>query len=656
MDPENAIEICNISKTYRVKVEDKEGKKGLLNKTPMKVIENKVIDNISLKIKKGDVLGVLGRNGSGKSTFLSLLARIMEPDSGTIERSGRIASILELGMGFHGDMSGRENIYLKGELYGFSKKEIDKRIDRIIEYSGIKEYIDNPVRTYSSGMTGRLAFAIMVNVDSDIMLVDEVLSVGDVTFSSKANEHFKKMSKSGKTVLLVTHNTAIMEQMCNRAIWIESGHIVMDDTPKKVCAEYNQKMSNSLEILEDLANTDVADAQYKLGIMYRDGINCKPDYRKYEEWIYRSSTNGYLPALVEYGDILVEKNTNESLKEAINYYSSASERKHSEAKRKMAALINRNHNNDLNELENIFQRLSSNDDASFEYRYADLILKTSITKADRKRAFQMFEKSAMDGNADAMYQCALMLKDGNGVGKNYEKMIEYLEKGANVGHIPSMYLLGELYSSSDYITRDYSISFKWYLAAAKLGDHRSQYEVAMMYRHGHGVETDKKKSDEWLNSYTKYILASYQLLAADVLRNNPMKECPSPEYFYKKSAAIGNFYALNALLDMEKHSEIEKLDDTTKDDLLKTLEKYYSSKKTLVGDYYFEHDPDKGIEMYKISAALGDGDAQLKLAKIYSEGKYVERNPELFKKYLLMAVNRGLPEAKQIMKDNNVVQ
>lgn len=192
MDPKNAIEIRNIVKTFKIEVEDPEKKGGILNRNHTKTIENKVLDGITLDIRKGDVLGVLGRNGSGKSTFLSMIARIMEPDSGTIECSGKVASILELGMGFHCDLSGRENIYLKGQLYGFSKDEIDCKIEKIIDYAGIKEYVDNPVRTYSSGMMGRLAFAIMINVESDIMLVDEVLSVGDSAFETKAKEHFKK--------------------------------------------------------------------------------------------------------------------------------------------------------------------------------------------------------------------------------------------------------------------------------------------------------------------------------------------------------------------------------------------------------------------------------------------------------------------------------
>ena len=297
MAENNALELVGITKSFTIEVEDTE-KKGILNKNPTKKITNLVLDNITINIKKGETLGVLGRNGSGKSTFLSIIARILEPDSGTIVRNGKIASILELGMGFHPDMSGRENIYLKGELYGFSRKEIDKKIDTIIEYSGISKYIDNPIRTYSSGMTGRLAFAIMVNVDSDIMLVDEVLSVGDTSFELKAREHFKKLAQSGKTILFVSHNINFIESVCNRAIWIESGKIIRDGPAKLVCSEYQNKMSESPEIIEDLAMAGVPDAQYKLALMYRDGKEFGQNDTLYTEWIKRAANSGHTRAQV----------------------------------------------------------------------------------------------------------------------------------------------------------------------------------------------------------------------------------------------------------------------------------------------------------------------------------------------------------------------
>ena len=282
MNPDSAIEIQNVSKiiSMRAHHEKNRGRFGLY-----KTLKKTVLEGVTLTIRKGEVVGVIGRNGSGKSTLLSIIAKIMEPTCGTITHNGKIATILELGMGFHPDMTGRENIYLKGQLYGFSKKEIDRRVDNIISYSGIGDQIDDPVKTYSSGMSGRLAFAIMANVDSDIMLVDEVLSTGDLAFSAKAKQHFKEVSTSGKTVLFVSHNLDAIESMCTRVIWIEKGSIIKDGAPKSICSEYKNYMENSLDVIEDFAKSGVADAQYKLSRLYMDGTHLKKDINLYEYWL-----------------------------------------------------------------------------------------------------------------------------------------------------------------------------------------------------------------------------------------------------------------------------------------------------------------------------------------------------------------------------------
>ena len=203
MDPKNAIEIKNVKKSFKIEVRDYEKDNTKSSKVSTKSITNPVLKDVSFNIERGEIVGILGRNGSGKSTLLSIISKILEPDSGSIELSGKVATILELNMGFNADLSGRENIYLKSELYGIPRKETDKKIDSIIEYSGIGKYIDSPIRTYSSGMTGRLAFSVLINVDADILIVDEVLSTGDASFSAKAVEHFKNLVKRGKTVLVV---------------------------------------------------------------------------------------------------------------------------------------------------------------------------------------------------------------------------------------------------------------------------------------------------------------------------------------------------------------------------------------------------------------------------------------------------------------------
>ena len=187
MSNENAVTVRNVCKTFTTRSDSNHGKK--LFKRTEKVTRN-VLDDISFEIRKGEVFGIIGRNGSGKSTLLKIISMIMKPDSGTIGINGRVASILELGMGFHQDLSGRENIYIKGSMYGFTREQIDERLDNIIKYAELEDYIDLPIRIYSSGMSSRLAFAIMINVDADIVILDEVLSTGDLAFGTKSRAHF----------------------------------------------------------------------------------------------------------------------------------------------------------------------------------------------------------------------------------------------------------------------------------------------------------------------------------------------------------------------------------------------------------------------------------------------------------------------------------
>lgn len=184
-----------------------------------------VLNDISFNIKKGESVGLIGRNGCGKSTMLKMLTRIYYPNAGKITVDGRVSSLIELGAGFHPDMTGRENIYINASIYGLSKKEIDNRLQTIIDFSELKDFIDNPVRTYSSGMYMRLAFAVAINVDADILLIDEILAVGDANFQAKCFNKLKELKKRGTTIVLVSHNMDAVSDFCNRSIWIENGKL-----------------------------------------------------------------------------------------------------------------------------------------------------------------------------------------------------------------------------------------------------------------------------------------------------------------------------------------------------------------------------------------------------------------------------------------------
>jgi lipopolysaccharide transport system ATP-binding protein len=194
--------------------------------------------NINFEIKRGEVIGVIGRNGAGKSTLLKVLSRITEPTGGTVKLRGRVGSLIEVGTGFHQELTGRENIYLNGAILGMKKKEVDQKFSEIRKFSGIGKYLDTPVKRYSSGMYVRLAFSVAAHLDTEILLVDEVLSVGDASFQKKSLGKVKDVAKGGRTVLFVSHNMNAISQLCTRCLVIDSGKIVFDGLPKQAIAFY----------------------------------------------------------------------------------------------------------------------------------------------------------------------------------------------------------------------------------------------------------------------------------------------------------------------------------------------------------------------------------------------------------------------------------
>ena len=197
-----------------------------------------VLKDINLEIKKGESVALIGTNGSGKSTLLKLMTKIIYPNKGKITTNGKLTSLLELGAGFHEDFTGRENIYFNASIFGLTRKEIDDRLDEIIKFSELEEFIDNPVRTYSSGMYMRLAFSVAINVQADILLIDEILAVGDQHFQEKCFAKLKELKKSGKTIVIVTHDSDKVKQFCDRAIWLYGGEIRMDGPSNEVLEEY----------------------------------------------------------------------------------------------------------------------------------------------------------------------------------------------------------------------------------------------------------------------------------------------------------------------------------------------------------------------------------------------------------------------------------
>ena len=212
----------------------------------LKKIDNSMfeaIKGVSFDVKEGEILGIIGKNGSGKSTLLRSIANIFVPDEGNIDLHGRSISLLSIGVGFNGNLTGRKNIMLSGLLLGFSEEMIKEKMEEIIEFSELGEFIDKPVRMYSSGMYSKLAFAITACLETDIMLIDEVLSVGDEKFKKKSYNKMKELiNQDNKTVVIVSHNTQTLQELCNRVMWLHEGEIKEIGDPKKVLEDYKNFM------------------------------------------------------------------------------------------------------------------------------------------------------------------------------------------------------------------------------------------------------------------------------------------------------------------------------------------------------------------------------------------------------------------------------
>src|SRR5712664_2711146 len=239
-----AITLTNVTKVYR-RYSGKQFatlKSALLQRSIMRDLRPDetfpALTDVSFSVPKGATFGVIGRNGSGKSTALKLVAGITKPTMGTVRVEGRISALIELGAGFHPEISGRENVFINGIMLGLTKREIQERFDEIVDFAELREFIDAPVKTYSSGMYMRLGFAVAINVDPDVLLVDEVLAVGDEGFTHKCLDKFAEFRRHGRTVLLVTHSLDLVSRFCDEALWLDGGMVKAQGDPRRVIDAY----------------------------------------------------------------------------------------------------------------------------------------------------------------------------------------------------------------------------------------------------------------------------------------------------------------------------------------------------------------------------------------------------------------------------------
>ena len=606
-----------------------------------------IFDAIDLDVKRGDIVGILGRNGCGKSTFLKLVSKILKPDEGTVEVEGKVASILELSMGFHNDLSGRDNIILRSALYGIPREEVLKHIDEIIAYSDLGVFIDNPVRTYSSGMRSRLAFAIMVNVDADIFLVDEALSTGDMAFASKASEHLKDLVRSGKTVLFTSHSMSTVKRTCNRAIWLCDHTIRMDGPAEDVVDAYTRSINDSVEETVSLAEGGSSSAQYRLSTFYRDGNGVEKDHDRQRYWLEQAAARDHPMAMGELGDILMSEDRKD---EALAMYQKAAENGNFEARRKYATMQGESIE-EIHYLRRIMKDLTSSGYPYDYYNYGNLMFRSALTIDDYREAVKYLTMASEDGWLDADVLLAQMYRDGNGVDKSIEKFMTYLTNAAENGHSKAMSILAETYLDGKYIGKDLEKAFGWYLRSALSGNLKSQYQVAIMLSSGIGCEKDENAARQWFARYSSTLLNDSRKIAIETMKRRDT-DMSFADDMLKAMSRNYNPQSMVSLAMRYRTGKGFKKNLQASQSLLEKASVSSGSPRTKLAEIYLDGDEEsqrKGYDLLVSAAKAGDADAYFALAQLYKEGRLCEQNEEMYRRYTRMAAERGCREAKDVV-------
>ena len=294
------IEIKNLSKIFHYRIADVLKTDG--GETSVTAKDKIALRDINLEIRSGETVGIIGRNGAGKSTLLSIIVGIASQSGGEVNISGKVTAVLTIGIGLREDLTGRDNIYLDGEIQGKSKAEMDEVIDKIIDFAELEDFIDKPVKTYSTGMKSRLAFSMLVEIEPEILIIDEALSAGDIFFAAKASKRINEICQKGKIVILVSHSMGAIDTMCNRCLWMEHGEIIMDDKPDVVTKAYLKKIREEDEL------TDISVKRVEVSNTYVNS-GCKITSLKLKQFNSDYSQNIFYPHDSFVIDIEIEKHS-----------------------------------------------------------------------------------------------------------------------------------------------------------------------------------------------------------------------------------------------------------------------------------------------------------------------------------------------------------
>ncbi len=586
MDKCNSIEVSNISKKFNIKSTTFYGG---VTKTGTK----QVLSNISFSIKKGEVVGIIGRNGSGKSTLLKILAKIIKEDEGVININGSLSSILELGMGFDPESSGRDNVFIKCGLYGMSKLEIENCIDDILLFSEIGEQADYPLRTYSSGMISKLAFSILLYLKSDILIIDEALSVGDAGFNAKCKLAFNSMKKNGQSVILASHNISTLESMCDRIIWIDEGIVREYGDPVTVCYHYQSDSVDSIDTIKKLADMGDVSSINRVAVMYRDGINVLADLEKAETLFQKAANMGSVDAQINLAECYLKKGDK---KNAEQWYNKAALSGNTSA---IISLMQINSNeSDTTEFEKTLRILSEEGNLRATRLLADLLYKGGILIKNEAEAIDLYKKCEFMNNQVQLI-IGIAYKDGIGVQKDMDLSIQWLTKASDHGNIKAKVELANIYRKGIGVSRNMEQAIYWYESAAHCGDPNSMLQLGLIYRDGIGVEKSSALSNKWLDLFSKQQLMNSEFTLAEIIKQSFSGNNQKCFEWYKKAADLGHVRSINIVANHYKEGDLvlPNLSERTK---------YYRSA-------YKKQDPSATYE----------------LAMMYYKGDGVEQNYEI---------------------------
>ena len=639
MKPGNTVEVRELKKQFTVRYTTFYG-------GTAKSGTKQVLNGLTFEVKKGEVLGIIGKNGSGKSTLLKVLAKIMGPDSGSVELKGKVASILELGMGFDPEASGRINIRTKCGLYGLNDDEIDACIEDIITFSELGEQVDHPLRTYSSGMTAKLAFSVLMHVKCDILIIDEVLSVGDAGFNSKCRLAFQRMKKSGHSIILASHNMSIMEDMCDRVMWIDEGIVREIGDPVSVCYHYESDLTDSLDTVLKMADSGDVVSMNRAGVMYRDGISTEPDKEKAELYLSKAASMGYVEAYVNLADMRLKEGNKD---EAREWYLKAAQLGNAVAINALMYL-----EDDSGEREELVEeiRILANEGNSRAMKLlADMLYNGNICLKDQKEALQWYEKCSVLHNNQAQYTAGICYRDGIGVNKDGLKAVEYLKIAHMHGNMRARTELANMYRKGIGVERDMAKAIQWYVIAANCGYLNSMLQLGQIYREGQGVEQNDEMATMWMKRYSQLTFANSAIMLADLIKQGysgyKQRECIK---WYEMSADKGNVSAMNSLGSAYYEGTLTNINvNRALDYYLKASDRYnapglYGAAKIIL-ENESETNIEKALECLRVASNMGNNQSSSMLLSLLINNPSLQEGNEL-KKLLFKQSENGDMKAR----------